>query len=118
MGRESLERLRASRGMRTGRVRAESVLLVCSKCEQRLLKDGRFRQAGELREEFGVAEAAGLQVLRVECLDVCPEGAVAVCTGARPGTGAETHVVRTRDDVRAVSEASLVEGLSAASLQS
>ena len=92
----------------SGRV-AGPVLLVCEKCEQRLAKEGRFRQIAQLQRAMGEVAASaeatgtGLTILPVSCLEVCPRGAMALALGAPRGRGpARMMVVRTAEDLREV----------------
>lgn len=85
------------------------VLLACEKCEQRLAKEGRFRQIAQLGQAMddvaadAVVSGSGLTILPVSCLDVCPRGAMAVAMSAPRGRGpARTMIVRTVEELRAV----------------
>ena len=85
------------------------VLLACEKCEQRLAKEGRFRQIAQFQQAMtdiaanAEANGTGLTILPVSCLDVCPRGAMAVAISAPRGRGpARTMVVRTAEELREV----------------
>lgn len=85
------------------------VLLACEKCEQRLAKEGRFRQIAQLGQAMdevaadAVVSGSGLTILPVSCLDVCPRGAMAVAMSAPRGRGpARTMIVRTVEELREV----------------
>lgn len=75
------------------RVRAEwtEIVLVCRKCSKKL--DGGFGAKGEqslakgLRKAFGgktKPRKAKIAVVEVDCLDICPKGAVVVLRAANP----------------------------------
>ncbi|WP_420137047.1 hypothetical protein [Sphingomonas sp.] len=66
-------------------------VLVCAKCEKKLDKkgfgaDGKQRLSKLLRTRFagGKGRKAGIGVMSVKCLKVCPKRAVTVVDGARP----------------------------------
>lgn len=105
---------------------AGPVLLACDKCEQRLAKEGRFRQIAQLQQAMAEvaaeAETLGLTILPVSCLDVCPRGAMAIAMSAPRGRGpARTMVVRTALELHGVCKdlveehAKLAVGVDAAS---
>ena len=66
-------------------------ILVCAKCEKKLDKkgfgaDGKQRLSKLLRKRLGGGKGrkAGIGVISVKCLKVCPKHAVTVVDGARP----------------------------------
>ena len=75
------------------RVKAEwgEIVLVCRKCSRKL--DGGFGKGGGqslakgLRKMLGGKKGrkAGLAVIEVDCLDVCPKGAVMALRAGAPG---------------------------------
>jgi predicted metal-binding protein len=76
------------------RVRADwdEIVLVCRKCSKKL--GGGFGKHGDqslakgLRKLLGApsnGRKAGLAVIEVDCLDVCPKGAVVALRAAAPG---------------------------------
>jgi predicted metal-binding protein len=76
------------------RVKSEwtEVVLVCRKCSKKL--DGGFGKKGEQSLAKGLRKALGLKgkgrkaagaVIEVDCLDVCPKGAVVAVSAGRPG---------------------------------
>jgi len=76
------------------RVRADwdEIVLVCRKCSKKL--DGGFGKRGDqslakgLRKMLGakaVGRKASLAVIEVDCLDICPKGAVVAFRAAAPG---------------------------------
>lgn len=75
------------------RVKADwaEVVLVCRKCSKKL--EGGFGENGDqklakaLRKALGAkgtGRKAGAAVIEVDCLDVCPKGAIVVVRGSRP----------------------------------
>ena len=96
------------------------VLLACEKCEQRLAKEGRFRQIAQMQQALDAiadeaqANGSGLRILPVGCLDICPRGAMAVARSAERGRGpAETFIVRTPEDLKAVCAGMLIDAVKA-----
>jgi predicted metal-binding protein len=76
------------------RVQAEwdEIVLVCRKCSKKL--DGGFGKGGDqslakgLRKLLGATpkgRKAGLAVIEVDCLDICPKGAVVALRAGAPG---------------------------------
>jgi len=76
------------------RVRADwdEIVLVCRKCSRKL--DGGFGKRGDqslakgLRRTLGVkskGRKASVAVIEVDCLDICPKGAVVALRAAAPG---------------------------------
>jgi len=70
----------------------DEIVLVCRKCSRKL--DGGFGKDGDqslakgLRRLLGVkakGRKAGLAVIEVDCLDVCPKGAVVAVRAGAPG---------------------------------
>ena len=67
------------------------VVLVCRKCSKKL--DGGFGEGGDqklgkaLRRAIGGGKGrkAGVAVIEVGCLDLCPKNAVVVANASRPG---------------------------------
>ena len=94
--------------MKTVRSDWSSTLLVCKKCSKKL--DGGFGPKGRtplakaLRKHLGLKKGrkgrAG--IVEVNCLSVCPRGAVTVVDGAAPG---EWLLVRAGTDLDAVASA-------------
>lgn len=85
------------------------VVLVCRKCSRKL-KGGGFGDDGDqklakaLRKAIGVrgrGRKAGAAVVEVECLDVCPKGAVVAVKASAPG---EWAVVPRGTPIRTVLE--------------
>ncbi|PHY17127.1 (2Fe-2S) ferredoxin domain-containing protein [Caulobacter sp. BP25] len=75
------------------RVKAEwtEVVLVCRKCSKKLKggfgENGDQKLAKALRKALGAkgtGRKSGSAVIEVDCLDVCPKGAVVVVRGSRP----------------------------------
>ena len=68
-----------------------SAILVCAKCSKKLDggfgEDGRMPLAKMLCRALGGSKGrrAGLGVVEVKCLDVCPKRGVVVVDSARPG---------------------------------
>lgn len=96
----------AARGVKT-RIRSgwEQTVLVCAKCSKKL--DGGFGDkrrtpfAKALRKQVGAKKGrkAGVGIVEVKCLGVCPKGAVTIVDGNRPR---EWMLVPAGADVRAV----------------
>lgn len=67
-------------------------VLVCRKCSKKLEKKGQGfgpddkRLAAALKRELGAGKArkAGLGVIEVPCLDICPKGGVVVIDSRHP----------------------------------
>jgi predicted metal-binding protein len=76
------------------RVKADwdEIVLVCRKCSKKLGggfgKDGEQSLAKGLRKTLGATSKgrkARLAVIEVDCLDICPKGAVVALNTATPG---------------------------------
>lgn len=78
-------------GVKAVRSNWTGALLICRKCSKKL--DGGFGPKGKtslakaLRQELDVRKGRkeALGIVEVQCLKVCPKGAVTVVSGARPG---------------------------------
>src|ERR1700761_3244328 len=75
----------------------KDIVLVCRKCSKRL--DGGFGKKGEeslaksLRRSTGARKKGRkgqIGVIEVDCLDICPKGAVVAMRAATPEDGAVT----------------------------
>lgn len=70
----------------------ETAILVCAKCSKRL--DGGFGKKGKqslakaLRKQVGakLSRKAGVGIVEVKCLGVCPRGAVTLVDASDPGS--------------------------------
>ena len=77
--------------MREARSNWREVVLICRKCTRKL--DGGFGSDGDkslrkaLRKELKLAKGrkAGLALVEVDCLKLCPKDAVTVVLGSAPG---------------------------------
>lgn len=88
------------RPIKSIRAASEGVVLVCRKCERKL--KGGFGPDGDLPFAKALARAtakpgkaakkkaagrkAAVAVFEVDCLDICPKGAVVAISGSVPGT--------------------------------
>lgn len=69
----------------------QAAILVCRKCSKRLGggfgPKGKDRLAKALRKQAGGGKGrkARLGIVEVDCLDICPKGAVTVIDGGKPG---------------------------------
>lgn len=74
-----LEMLRLYRPPRTG-----ALLLVCGKCQRKLLEDGQGRRLHAISEALDssmaqVTSATPVRVLETGCMKECPKGGVTLC---------------------------------------
>jgi predicted metal-binding protein len=66
-----------------------ATVLVCAKCSKKL--DGGFGKRGQtplhkaLRKALGKGRKAGIGIVPVKCLGVCPRGAVTMVDSREPG---------------------------------
>ena len=91
-------------------------LLVCGKCERKLKGSDEYKAVAKVKKSLKRlakrdSAPVAINVVRVGCMDLCPKGAVAVCTAAglrKDPVG--LSLVRTKEDVRAVYEGYRREG--------
>lgn len=77
----------------------QTLLLVCTKCKgARHGPDARDVRKG-IKHRLGKSKS--LRVLEADCLDICPEHALAVCL-VREGRGAEVCILRDAADLDAL----------------
>lgn len=77
--------------IKTAKTQWRDMVLVCRKCSKKL--DGGFGEGGDqklgkaLRRAIGGGKGrkAGVAVIEVGCLDLCPKNAVVVANASRPG---------------------------------
>lgn len=92
---------------RTAKARWSGVVLVCRKCSKKLDggfgPDGRTPLAKALRKHLGIGKGpkAGVGIVEVSCLDLCPKRGVTVVDTRRPD---RWLVVRPGDDLDALAE--------------
>ena len=76
------------------------ILLACGKCQRKLRKSGDPSGLGKLKKTLKKSRP-GIFVIRTPCLDVCPKGAVTVCTGEQAARG-EFSILQNEHDLDAL----------------